>query len=158
MLPKRYTCYPRPISISLGLHFTYLLGVLSYLLGIHVIPRPCTTRDIKYCNPRHIPKGLNVLSKTYDPISEPFFTIPLGVHFIPLVGVGWVQASWVTCHMSWVTCTYLLGIHLGVHLIPLGSQSCVHTSWVAWGFADVAVCCFAVHTFFPVFPVFCEWD
>ena len=155
MLPKRYTCYPRPMFISLGLHFAYLLGAFPYLLGIqsYLLGNVYALQEVyilqNYCTPRHIPKRLTccprhmrVLSKTYEPIRRAFFTIPLGVHFIPLAGVDLVQASWVTCYMSWVTCTYLLGIRLRVHLIALGSQSCVHTSWVtytSWGAASQEV-------------------
>ena len=52
------------------------------------------------------------------------------VMFITLADVDWVQKSWVTYHMSWVTCAYLLDICLELNLISisLGSQSFVHIS------------------------------
>ena len=156
------SCYPRGIHVTQDLcsyllgytlhiswvYFSYLLGIQSYLLGnVYALQEVYILQN--YCTPRHIPKRLTccprhmrVLSKTYEPIRRAFFTIPLGVHFIPLAGVDLVQASWVTCYMSWVTCTYLLGIRLRVHLIALGSQSCVHTSWVtytSWGAASQEV-------------------
>ena len=122
MLPKRYTCYPRPMFISLGLHFdiswvhfSYLLGIQSYLLGnVYALQEVYILQN--YCTPRHIPKRLTccprhmrVLSKTYEPIAEP--SSPYLLECISYL----LQVS-IWCK------------HRGLRVICLGLH--VHTSWV----------------------------